>query len=168
MTSLPSASHASSTDDFETLAVHAGPAPDPATGAILPPVHQNTTYLQDGVGRDRGFTYSRCGNPTVSALELALGQLEAAPPAIAFSTGMAATTTLLLALCRAGDRVVCGDVVYGGTVRFLEKVLAGFGVTACFVDTSDLDAVRETTRGRPVVDPVESIRQDRDSGYGRL
>lgn len=127
---------------FATRAIHAGPGPDEATGAVLTPVHQSTTYRQDGVGRDRGYTYSRCGNPTVAALEERLGQLEGVGPAIVTSTGMAATTTLFLSELKAGDRVVLGDVVYGGTTRVLQQILARFGVRADFVDTSDLAAVR--------------------------
>jgi cystathionine beta-lyase/cystathionine gamma-synthase len=121
---------------FDTQLIRAGVGPDPVTGAVLVPVHQNTTYLQDGIGRDRGFTYSRCGNPTVAALEARLGALEGAPPAIAFGTGMAATTTLFLSLLQAGDRVIVGEVVYGGTVRVLQEVLEKFGVIAEFVDTA--------------------------------
>ncbi len=121
---------------FDTQLIRAGVGPDPVTGAVLVPVHQNTTYVQDGIGRDRGYTYSRCGNPTVAALEARLGVLEGAPPAIAFATGMAATTTLFLSLLKAGDRVIVGDVVYGGTVRVLQEVLEKFGVIAEFVDTA--------------------------------
>lgn len=127
---------------FATQAIHAGPRPDAATGAVLTPVHQSTTYRQDGVGRDRGFTYTRCGNPTVAALEERLGLLEEVGPAIATSTGMAATTTLLLTVLRAGDRVLLGDVVYGGTTRVLQQILDRFGVITEVVDVADLEAVR--------------------------
>jgi len=131
---------------FDTQLIRAGVGPDPVTGAVLVPVHQNTTYLQDGIGRDRGYTYSRCGNPTVAALEARLGALEGAPPAIAFATGMAATTTLFLSLLKAGDRVIVGDVVYGGTVRVLQEVLEGFGVIAEFVDTAQPDLLEAALR----------------------
>ncbi len=135
---------------YSTLAIHAGPGPDEATGALLTPIHQSTTFKQDGIGQDRGFTYSRTGNPTVSALEERLGALENALPATAYATGMAATTTLFLSVLRAGDRVVVSDVVYGGTVRVLQQVLHSFGVEAEFVDTADLnqlaDALRKPTR----------------------
>ncbi len=127
---------------YSTQAIHAGPGPDAATGALLTPVHQSTTYLQDGIGRDRGYTYTRTGNPTVSALEERLGALEDALPATAYATGMAATTTLFLATLQAGDRVVVSDVVYGGTVRVLQQVLNAFQVEAEFVDTSDLAALK--------------------------
>lgn len=131
---------------FATRAIHAGPGADAATGAVLTPVFQSTTFRQDGVGKDRGYTYSRCGNPTVAALEERLGQLEGVGPAIATATGMAATTTLFLTVLKAGDRVVLGDVVYGGTTRVLQQILDRFGVRADFVDTSDLAAVAAALR----------------------
>jgi len=122
--------------DFSTRAIHAGLSADPTTGAILTPIHQSTTFVQEAVGRDKGFTYSRSSNPTVSALERNLGALEGTLPAVCFATGMAALSTLCLALLQAGDRVVVSDVVYGGTVRLLRQVLGPFGVRAAFVDTS--------------------------------
>ena len=128
-----------------TRAIHGGLEPDPVTGAILTPIHQTTTYVQDAIGIDRGHTYSRASNPTVSALERAIGALEDAG-AIAFRTGMAATTTLLLSELSAGDHVVVSDVVYGGTVRLIREVLARLGVTASFVDTSDAAGVAGALR----------------------
>jgi len=120
-----------------TLAIHAGTAPDPATGALLTPIYQSTTYVQDAVGAHKGYTYSRSGNPTVTALERRLAALEGAEHATCYSTGLAATTALALALLQAGDRIVLSDVVYGGTVRLFQQVLARFGVEAEFVDTAD-------------------------------
>jgi cystathionine beta-lyase/cystathionine gamma-synthase len=128
--------------EFATLAIHGGLRPDPSTGAILTPIHQTTTYVQDAVGVDKGFTYTRSGNPTVAALERNLGQLDGVLPAAAFATGMAALSALFLALLKSGDRVVVSDVVYGGTVRLLRKVLEPLGVRATFVDTSSIDALR--------------------------
>jgi cystathionine beta-lyase/cystathionine gamma-synthase len=137
-------------DAFETLALHAGTAPDPATGAILTPIYQSTTYVQEAVGVHKGYTYSRSGNPTVSALERRLAALEGADHATCYGTGLAATTVLALALLQAGDRAVLSDVVYGGTVRLFQQVLAKFGVVAEFVDASDLRlleaALRRPTR----------------------
>lgn len=104
----------SQNQQFATRAIHGGVQPDPTTGAILTPIFQSTTFVQEGVGIDKGYTYSRTGNPTVAALEAALGELEGCLPACCFATGMAATTTLFLALLKAGDRVVISDVVYGG------------------------------------------------------
>lgn len=132
--------------DLATLAIHGGLAPDPATGAILTPIYQTTTYVQDAVGVDKGFTYTRSGNPTVAALERNLGELDGALPAAAFSTGMAALSALFLSLLESGDRVVVSDVVYGGTVRLLRRVLAPLGVRVSFVDTSSIDALRAALR----------------------
>jgi cystathionine beta-lyase/cystathionine gamma-synthase len=122
---------------FDTLALHAGAYPDPTTGAMVTPIYQTTTYRQEAVGRDKGFTYSRSANPTVSALERRLAALEGAEFCTAYGTGMAATTALCLALLRAGDRVVVSQAVYGGTVRLFRQVLAPFGVEADFIDTAD-------------------------------
>ncbi len=125
---------------LETLALHAGTCPDPTTGAILTPIYQTTTYVQEAVGVDKGYTYSRAGNPTVSALEKRLAALEGAEFATCYATGLAATTALFLGLLKAGDRVVVSQAVYGGTVRLLQQVLQPFGIEADFVDTSDENA----------------------------
>jgi cystathionine beta-lyase/cystathionine gamma-synthase len=125
---------------FETLALHAGTTADPVTGAMLTPIYQTTTYRQEAVGKDKGFKYSRSGNPTVSALERRLAAIEGAEFATCYSTGLAATTALFLALLKSGDRVVSSQAVYGGTVRLLRQTLAPFGVQAEFVDTSNTDA----------------------------
>lgn len=127
--------------DLSTLALHAGATADPATGSLLVPIHQTATYVQQGVGRHLGYTYSRTANPTVTALERRLAALEGADHALAFSSGLAATATLALALLGAGDRVVLSDVVYGGTVRLFNAVLGRFGVVAESVDTADPEAL---------------------------
>jgi cystathionine beta-lyase/cystathionine gamma-synthase len=128
---------------FDTLALHAGTYPDPATGAILTPIYQTTTYRQEAVGKDKGFTYSRASNPTVSALERKLAALEGGEFCTCYGTGQAATTSLCLALLSAGDRVVVSEAVYGGTVRLFRQVLERFGVEAQFVDTTNEEALRE-------------------------
>src|SRR5438034_7010069 len=122
---------------FDTIALHAGTCPDLTTGAMLTPIYQTTTYRQDAVGQNKGFTYSRSGNPTVAALERRLAALEDAKFCTCYATGMAATTALCLALLRAGDRVVISQAVYGGTVRLFRQVLANFQIEAEFVDTAD-------------------------------
>jgi cystathionine beta-lyase/cystathionine gamma-synthase len=124
---------------IETLALHAGTQADPTTGALLTPIYQTTTYRQEAVGVDKGFTYSRAGNPTVSALERRLAALEGAEYATCFSSGLAATTALFLSLLKAGDRVIASEVCYGGTVRLLQQIFEPFGVQADFVDTSDAE-----------------------------
>jgi cystathionine beta-lyase/cystathionine gamma-synthase len=126
-----------------TRAIHGGQSPDPATGAILTPIYQSTTYVQEAVGKHKGFTYSRADNPTVFALERALGALEEAPPAVCFATGMAAISTLFLSLLKSGEHVVISDVVYGGTVRLTQQILSGLGIQYSFVDTARPENVRD-------------------------
>src|SRR5436305_6723920 len=131
---------------FDTLALHAGASPDPTTGALLTPIYQSTTYVVEAVGKNKGYTYSRTANPTVTALERRLAALEGAGHCVCFGTGLGATTALALALLQAGDRAVLSDVVYGGTVRLFRQVLSKFGVAADFVDTSDPRALEEALR----------------------
>jgi cystathionine beta-lyase/cystathionine gamma-synthase len=135
---------------FNTQAIHAGVEPCPNTGAMLTPIYQTTTYAQSSVGYDKGYTYSRTGNPTVSALEKKLGELEDIHEATCFATGMAAITGLCLALLKSGDHIVCSDVVYGGTVRLIDHVFTRFGISVSYVDTSTPErvenAINEHTR----------------------
>jgi cystathionine gamma-lyase len=132
-----------------TLCIHAGQSHDPSSGAVMTPIVLSTTFAQDGPGVHKGYDYSRAGNPTRTALEQCLAALEGARHAIAFGSGCAATTAILLTL-KSGDHVLVGDDVYGGTFRIFDKVLAQFGIEATFVDLSDpLEvhrALRPTTR----------------------
>jgi cystathionine beta-lyase/cystathionine gamma-synthase len=134
---------------LDTLCIHAGQEPDAATGAVMTPIVLATTFAQDGPGRHKGFDYSRAGNPTRNALEACLAALEGGRHAIAFGSGCAATTAVFLTL-RAGDHVLVGDDVYGGTFRILDKVFAQFGLEATFLDMTDpakvAAALRPTTR----------------------
>ena len=125
---------------FNTRAVHAGLEPDPATGAVITPIYQTSTYAQTGINEHRGYDYARTDNPTRSALQTALAALEGGRYGLAFSSGMAAIDTLLR-LVAPGQRVVCGNDLYGGTFRLFDKVLAATGVRFTFVDTSDTAAV---------------------------
>lgn len=125
---------------FATRALHVGQGPDPATGAVVQPIHMATTYAQQGVGKHRGFEYSRSGNPTRQALEECLAALEQAKHCLAFSSGLGAETTLMF-LLKPGDHVVYMEDVYGGTYRLFDKVMKRFGLTFSAVDASDLDAV---------------------------
>jgi cystathionine beta-lyase/cystathionine gamma-synthase len=134
--------------DLATIAIHGGLAPDPSTGAILTPIHQSTTYVQSAVGVHKGFTYTRSGNPTVAALERNLAAIEGAEQSVAYASGLAAITALFLAFLESGDHVLVTDVVYGGTVRLLRRVLAPLGVRASFVDTSSIDRVRAALEPR--------------------
>lgn len=111
--------------------------------ALVPPLAQSTTFVRDRVGSTARHQYSRVSNPTVEALETALGRLEDAPPGVCFSSGLAAETALFLSVLRAGDHIVCGRAVYGGTTRLLREVLAGLGVGATFADSGDAGAIRE-------------------------
>ncbi|HEU4713211.1 MAG TPA: PLP-dependent aspartate aminotransferase family protein [Pyrinomonadaceae bacterium] len=134
---------------FDTLALHAGAVADPTTGALLTPIYQTTTYRQEAVGKDKGFTYSRSANPTVAALERRLASLEGADYCTCYATGLAATTVLCLALLQADDHVVVSQAVYGGTVRLFNQVLARYGVSAEFVDTADCNALRTALAAKP-------------------
>jgi cystathionine gamma-synthase len=132
---------------FETAAIHSGQDPDPATGAAVVPIYQTSTYVQEAVAKHKGFEYSRTDNPTRRALETCLAALEGTTHAVAFSSGMAAISTLALTL-KSGDRVLIPDDVYGGTYRLFAKVLTDVGIAFATVDMTDLDAVdRELERG---------------------
>ncbi len=128
-----------------TLAIHAGQAPDPTTGAIMTPVYLTSTYVQESPGRHKGYEYSRTGNPTRTALQDCLAALEGGRHGLAFASGCAATSTLMHTLA-AGDHVICGDDVYGGTYRLFANVWSNSGLTFDFVDLSDPDAVRRAHR----------------------
>ncbi len=130
---------------FETRSIHAGQEPDEETGALMTPIYANSTYEQDGPGRDRGYEYSRTGNPTRTDLEANLASLESGAHARAFSSGMGAINTLLNCL-EAGDHVVSGDDVYGGTYRIFEEVYRDYDLEFTYVDTTDVDALREAIR----------------------
>jgi cystathionine gamma-synthase/cystathionine gamma-lyase len=130
---------------FSTRAIHAGQEADPTTGATIVPIYQTSTYTQTAVGEHKGFDYSRTVNPTRSALEIQLAALENARFCSAFASGMAATSAVLN-LLSAGDHVVVGEDLYGGTYRLFSKVLVRYGLTFSFIDMTDLDAVRAALR----------------------
>ena len=134
---------------FSTKAIHAGQEPDPATGSVTVPVYLTSTYQQVEPGREREYVYSRTGNPTRQALEHSISELENGKYGLAFSSGMATTTTVLLQL-QKGDHVIAADDVYGGTYRLFEQVLKNYGLTFTYVDGRDPfkieNAVRKNTR----------------------
>lgn len=130
---------------FETRAIHAGQAPDPATGAVIPPIYQTATFAQSAVGEHQGYDYARTDNPTRTALQECLASLEGGSYALAFASGMAAITTFMLDF-HQGDHVVVADDVYGGTYRLYERVMTRFGLTFSFVDLTNLDATRVALR----------------------
>ncbi|WP_375401416.1 cystathionine gamma-synthase [uncultured Amnibacterium sp.] len=130
------------TQGFATRAIHAGQAPDPATGAVIPPIYQTSTFVQDAVGSMRsGYEYARSGNPTRIALEQQVAALELGTHGIAFASGLAAEDAVLRALLHPGDRVVLGNDVYGGTHRLLDRILRPWGVRVQVVELTDPSAV---------------------------
>ncbi|WP_337005652.1 MULTISPECIES: cystathionine gamma-synthase [unclassified Microbacterium] len=132
---------------FATRAIHAGQAPDPTTGAIIPPIYQASTHVQDGIGGFReGYEYNRAGNPTRSSLETQLAALEGGVRALSFASGLAAEDALLRGILKPGDHVLLGNDVYGGTYRLLTKVLAPWGVETTTVELSDGDVLRAAIR----------------------
>ncbi|GAA2395420.1 cystathionine gamma-synthase [Streptomyces glaucosporus] len=134
---------------FETLAIHAGQEPDAATGAVVPPIHQVSTFKQDGVGGLRGgYEYSRSANPTRTALEENLAALEGGRRGLAFASGLAAEDCLLRTLLTPGDHVVIPNDAYGGTFRLFAKVAERWGVQWSVADSSDPAAVRAALRPR--------------------
>jgi cystathionine gamma-synthase len=136
---------------FETLAIHAGQEPDPATGAVVPPIYQVSTYAQDGVGGLRGgYEYSRTANPTRTALEECLIALEGGARALVFASGMAAEDCLLRTICRPGDHVLIPHDAYGGTYRLFDKVLAPWQVSYQPVPMPDPQAVKHALEQRAV------------------
>jgi cystathionine gamma-synthase len=127
-------------DGFETLAIHAGQEPDPATGAVVTPIYQTSTYAQTAVGEHRGYEYGRTGNPTRTALERCLAQLERASHGLAFSSGLAAEDAVLR-LLRPGDHVLLPDDAYGGTYRLVAQVHGAAGLRHDAIPLADVDAV---------------------------
>jgi cystathionine beta-lyase/cystathionine gamma-synthase len=137
--------------------VGADPGAGPCDGdPLVFPLVQSTTFVRSGLDSRAEHAYSRVSNPTVAALEQVLGRLEGAPPAVCFATGLAAETALFLSLLRAGDHVVCGRGVYGGTTRLLQRILSGLGIASSFVDARDTDAVRAALRPQTRLVFIES------------
>jgi len=134
---------------FATRAIHDGQEPDPFTGAVNVPIYLSSTYVQQGIGEHKGYEYSRVSNPTRDRLEENLASLEGGVAARVFASGMAAINAIA-SMLKAGDHVVCGNDLYGGTPRLFNQVLTGFGLEFSYVDTSDAEnvarAVRKNTR----------------------
>ncbi|QSB22816.1 cystathionine gamma-synthase [Curtobacterium sp. 24E2] len=136
--------------EFSTRAVHAGQEPDGPTGAVIPPIHLTSTYVQDGIGGMRnGYEYSRAGNPTRDSLQTLLADLDGGVAAYSFASGLAAEDALLRAALRPGGRVVMGNDVYGGTHRLVSRLHVPWGVELVVVDMSELDQVRAALQGAP-------------------
>ena len=140
---------------YSTLAVHAGQHPDPQTGAVNVPLYLSSTFELTGIGTDRGWDYSRAGNPTRDRLETALAALEGGTSGHAFTTGMAAIAALV-AMLKSGDHVICSRDVYAGTVRLFEQIVSGYGIQIEYVDTSNLAAVKAAMRPNTKLVHIES------------
>jgi len=140
---------------FSTICIHAGQEPDAGTGAIITPIFQTSTYVQEAVGRHKGFEYARTQNPTRSAVEANLAAIEGGKAAFAYASGMSAISAITARLA-SGDHVIVTDNTYGGTFRLFDKVLRRYGFEFSFVDTSDLDAVRLAFTGRTKLVFVET------------
>jgi cystathionine beta-lyase/cystathionine gamma-synthase len=130
---------------FSTDAIHAGQEPDPATGAIIVPIYQTSTFVQAELGKHKGFEYARTGNPTRTALETNLARLERGRFAYAFASGMAAINAVLT-LFKSGDHILAGHNMYGGTFRLFERVLKDFGLEFSYANTSHIENVRQAFR----------------------
>jgi len=135
---------------FKTDAIHAGQEPDPTTGAVTIPIYQTSTYVQEGLGKHKGFEYARTQNPTRTALEKNMAVLEAGCAGYAFASGMAAITAVTHLLLKQDDHAVCTENVYGGTFRLFDTIVKNYGVEFTYVDTSNLGdlerAIRPNTR----------------------
>ena len=146
---------------FRTDAIHAGQEPDPTTGAVTVPIYQTSTYVQESIGRHKGFEYARTQNPTRMALEKNVAVLERGVAAYAFASGMAATTAITQLLLKQGDHGICSDNVYGGTFRLFDKIVRHYGIEFTYVNTSNLSdvtpAIRPNTRMVFIETPTNPI-----------
>ena len=136
---------------IETMLIHGGNQIDERTGAVNVPIYQTSTYMQNGLGRNRGFEYSRTGNPTRKVLEDLIAELEGGVAGFAFASGMAAITTVL-SLFRSGDRILISRNVYGGTYRVLDKVFSSFGIRYSILDSEDPESLE-----RSIGDDVKAV-----------
>jgi len=150
---------------FSTLCLHAGQEPDPSTGAIITPIYQTSTYVQEALGRHKGYEYARTQNPTREALERNLSAIEGGKEGFAFASGMAAIGAVATLLV-SGDHVIVSDNTYGGTFRLFDKVLSRYGLAFSYVDTSRLDDVERAftpaTRMLFVETPTNPVMQITD------
>jgi cystathionine beta-lyase/cystathionine gamma-synthase len=145
---------------FATRAIHCGQEPDPLTGSVTVPIYPTSTYVQQGIGENKGYEYSRVSNPTRTRLEENLAALEGAVAARVFGSGMAAIHAIV-SMLKSGDHVVCGNDLYGGTPRLFNQVMTGFGLEFSYIDTSDAEnverAIRKNTRMVYVETPTNPL-----------
>src|SRR5919109_891474 len=136
-------------DGIGTRAIHAGQRPEPLAGAIMTPVYLTSTYVQDGLGRHKGYEYSRTQNPTREALERNVAALEGGRHGFAFSSGMGCLDSIMK-LFRGGDHIICGENVYGGTFRLFDRILQHFGLEFTYVDARDPNRIEGVCKKRTV------------------
>jgi cystathionine beta-lyase/cystathionine gamma-synthase len=152
---------------FSTICIHAGQEPDPSTGAIITPIFQTSTYVQEELGKHKGFEYARTQNPTRLALERNIAAIEGGVAAYAFASGMAAIDAITT-LLQAGDHVIVTDNTYGGTFRLFDKVLTKYGLSFSYVDTSRPEeiegAIRPETRMLFIETPTNPVMRLTDLG----
>src|SRR5688572_9909840 len=132
---------------FGTKAIHAGQEPDPSTGAIMTPIYQTSTYVQESPGNHKGFAYARGKNPTRLALEKNIGALENASHTLCFSSGMGAIDAVIK-LLRPGDEVITGDDLYGGSYRMFSKIFANYGIKFHFINLNDVASIAKAVNGK--------------------
>ena len=140
---------------FGTRAIHAGQRPEPLAGAIMTPVYLTSTYVQDGLGVNKGYEYARSKNPTREALERNVAALEGVQHGFAFASGTACVDSLMK-LFAAGDHVVCGENLYGGTFRLFDRLLQHLGLTFTYVDARDPQRIEEACTARTVAVFIET------------
>ena len=131
---------------FRTDAIHAGQEPDPSTGSVTTPIYQTSTYVQEAIGRHKGFEYARTQNPTRMALEKNIAALERGVAGVAFASGMAAETAVTQLLLKQGDHAICSANVYGGTFRLFDKIVKHYGIDFTYVDTTNLGELEKAMR----------------------
>jgi cystathionine gamma-lyase/cystathionine beta-lyase/cystathionine gamma-lyase/homocysteine desulfhydrase len=145
---------------FATRAIHCGQEPDPLTGSVTVPIYPTSTYVQQGIGENKGYEYSRVSNPTRTRLEENLAALEGGVAARVFASGMAAINAIV-SMLKSGDHVVCGNDLYGGTPRLFNQVMVGFGLEFSYIDTSEANnverAIRKNTRMVYVETPTNPL-----------
>lgn len=132
--------------NFSTIAIHSHQEPDPQTGSVIPPLYQTSTFAFDDIGAHKGYIYTRFSNPTQSALEGVLAELEGGSRAMAFSSGMGAISSLFFAVLKPGDHILVEENVYGGTYQVLTKVIEEFQISVSFIDVANPDTVRAALR----------------------
>src|SRR5215471_19476354 len=157
---------------FSTVCLHAGQDPDPSTGAIITPIYQTSTYVQDELGKHKGYEYARTQNPTREALERNIAAIEGGVEGFAFASGMSVIGAIAT-LLKSGDHVVVSDNTYGGTFRLFESVLTRYQLSFSYVDTSALDrveaAITPATRMLFVETPTNPIMRLTDlAGAGEI